>query len=158
MSNLNLPKMTYGTLSAMVRDSRNYQAELAYKTTAEYGDGGHTVVIRHHGNPIAEIGEHFFTLDNAGWHSRTTSDRLNRILQDNCTDPYEAYPERPLYSVRIRQGRMVVTGYWKWDTDPIMGIKAGTERVLREFDRSVAHFSRVDAAHHYVLEGGDEYR
>lgn len=155
MSNLNLPRMTYTTLRGMTdnsiaRGNEFGYVKLAYETTAEKVWGKDTIVIRHHGNPIAEIGPDFFTLDNAGWHSRTTSDRLNRILQDNQTalptDPNVT--DRLYYSVRIQQGRMVVTGR---DV-------AGKSRILREFDRSVAHFSRVDSYAHFALEGGDEYR
>lgn len=160
MSNLTLPKMTFVTLKGMIGNARarhpfptNPVIKLAYETTAEWdtsSDFDQTIVVRHHGNPIAEIGADFFTLDNAGWHSRTTARRLNRILRDNQTvlpsDP--AVTDRLWYYVRINQGRMQLWGR------PIQG----KPRLLRDYDCSVTHFSRVSPDHHYVLQGGDEYQ
>ena len=152
MSNLTLPRMTYVTLNGMLHNADlrgNRTVKLAYETTASRGQDGN-VVVYHHGNPIAEIGEDYFTLDNAGWHSRTTADRLNAILRDNQTvlpsDPNVT--DRLYYSVRIQQGRMILTGR------PVQGKQV----TLREFDRSVAHFSRTDVNAPYVLQGGGEYR
>ena len=152
MSNLNLPRMTYVTLNGMLHNAYargNNVVKLAYETTASRGQGGNVVVVYHHGNQIADIGENYFTLDNAGWHSRTTADRLNAILRDNQTvlpsDPNVT--DRLYYSVRIQQGRMILTGR------PVQGKQV----TLREFDRSVAHFSRASRDHHFTLRGGDEY-
>ena len=114
MSNLNLPRMTYVTLNGMLRNAYargNNVVKLAYETTASRWQDSNVVVIYHHGNQIAEIGENHITLDNAGWHSRTTANRLNAILRDNQTvlpsDPNVT--DRLYYSVRIQQGRMILT-------------------------------------------------
>lgn len=154
MSNLSLPKMTHATLATMIANeslkSGRTRVKLAYETTAEWSTHGvGNVVVRHHGNPIAEIGPDFFTLDNAGWHSRTTADRLNQILKDNQTtlptDP--KVTDRLWYFVHIKDGEMLLSGR------PV----EGPARKLRSFYSSVAHFSRVSKQHHYLLQGGDEY-
>ena len=64
MSNLSLPKMTWDTLRAKLASGTAFRtgvAKLAYETTAEWGEWGRSIIIRHHGNPIAEIGRDYFT-------------------------------------------------------------------------------------------------
>lgn len=153
MSNLTLPKMTYDTLRGMLANARlkgKHRVSIAYETTIEFSSmQDQTIVVRHRGNPIAEIGKDFFTLDNAGWHSVTTANRLNQILKDNQTtlptDP--AVTDRLWYFVHVKDGEMLLSGR------PV----EGKPRKLRSFYSSVAHFSRVDSDHHYALQGGDEY-
>lgn len=151
MSNLNLPAMTYTTLNAMLHNAwlkGKDRVTIAYETTIQWGHNN-SVIVRHHNNQIAAITPDAFTLDNAGWDTRTTADRLNRILRDNQTalpsDPDAT--DRLYYHVCIREGLMVVAG-WNYKTK---------QTILRHFSSSVAHFSRVDSDHHYVLQGGDEY-
>lgn len=143
MSNLNLPKMTYATLNNMVLNAQakgNYgRVKIAYETTAEKLPKG-SILVRHHKNPIAEIGQDFFTLDNANWNSITTANRLNHILRDNQTTLPAEEADRLYYHVAIRQGLMVLTG-WNYATK---------QKVLCHFSTSVCHFSRVDNMHHYV--------
>lgn len=153
MSNLTLPKMTYDTLRGMLSNARlkgKYKVKIAYETTIEFSSmQDQTIIVRHHGNPIAEIGKDFFTLDNAWWHSVTTANRLNQILKDNQTslpsDP--AVTDRLWYFVHVKDGEMLLSGR------PV----AGRARKLRSFNGGAMHFSRVDSDHHFALQGGNEY-
>lgn len=153
MSNLSLPKMTYATLSARIHNDRaagRYGVrKIAYETTIERLDNG-AVLVRHHGNPIAEIGLHYFTLSGSGWNSRTTADRLHRILADNQTTlpPADSgFNDRLYYGVSSRDNKreygLFITG-WNHETK---------HHLIRDIQRTPAHFSRVDAEHHYVLHG-----
>jgi len=135
MSNLNLPKLTYGNLTKLIDVSKRDRIKLAYETTAERTPYG-TIGIRHHGNPIADIGPDHFTLDNAGWNSRTTSDRLNRILRDNNAD---------YYMISIKQGIMVLTEYHQ-------PIQTGDRKVAHTYTpERIWHFSRTLPTSPYVL-------
>lgn len=145
MSNLNLPPMTYVTLRARITNRYPTRVKLAYETTAELYQGD-TVLVRHHGNPIAHLGPDYFTLDNAGWNSVTTANRLNAILRDNQTPIVKGF-DRVHYYAACRQRQI---GIWGRPAE-------GKDRLLRVLDHSVAHFSRVDAQHHFVLQGGDEH-
>lgn len=143
MSNLNLPRMTYVNLAKLTR-GRIDRVKLAYETTAERiqasnGASWDTFLIRHHGNAIAEIGPDYMTLDNGGWNSRTTADRLQRILKDNDIN----YSARCCKLTRDAYGPQLAI--WR------------NGKVVRVFDTSVAHFSRTDVNAPYVLQGGDEY-
>lgn len=77
MSNLKLPKMSFYNLNRLL--GNRWSETLAYATTAER-DGDRTILVRHHGNAIATISDDVVTLSTAGWHSRTTANRLNAIL------------------------------------------------------------------------------
>lgn len=97
MSNLNLPKMSFDNLNRLL--GNRTAKTLAYATTAER-DGDRTIIVRHHGNAIATISDDVVTLSTAGWHSRTTANRLNAIL---------AALELPgRYGIGITQGQMVL--------------------------------------------------
>lgn len=152
MSNLSLPKMTFPTLSGMLQNARlkgNWRVKLAYETTAERGNDGKTIIVRHHGNAIAHIGPDFFTLTGAGWNSRTTADRLNAILRDNQTVlPTEpGTTDRLWYSVSSRDNRkeygLFVQGRGQ----------DGIVHKLADIQSRVAHFSRVSSDAHYVMHG-----
>lgn len=143
MSNLNLPKLTYANLATLTR-ARTDRVKLAYETTAERikasnGASWDTFLIRHHGNVIAEIGPDYMTLDNGGWNSRTTANRLHTILKDNGIN----------YSARCckltRQDDYARIAIWR------------NGKPVRVLDTSVAHFSRADVNLPYALQGGDEY-
>lgn len=141
MSNLNLPRMTYANLATLTR-ARTDRVKLAYETTAERvrasnGASWDAFLIRHHGNAIAEIGPDYFTLDNGGWNSRTTADRLQRILRDNGAN----YAARCCKLARDAYGPQLAI--WR-DGKPV--------RVL---DSSVAHFSRTDPSAPYALHGSE---
>lgn len=153
MSNLNLPKMTYTTLSGLIHlraaQHRYGPVKLAYETTAERVSDG-SVLVRHHGNPIAQIGPDWFTLSGAGWNSSTTATRLAQILRDNQTTlpPADSgFDDRLHYSVSSRDNRRERGLYlvaWNHTTKLTL---------VRDIQFGSAHFSRVDAQRHYVLHG-----
>jgi hypothetical protein len=89
MSNLKLPKMDYATLKALLSVSAG--RTIGYATTISWGDSD-VIEIHHHGNLIAEISPAGLFVTNAGWDSKTTIDRLRRIMHDNGLP----------FSVRIR--------------------------------------------------------
>ena len=135
MSNLNLPKLTYGNLTKLIDASKRDIITLAYKTTAEYFRNG-AVLIRHHGNPIAEIALDYFTVDNAGWNSRTTSDRLNRVLRDNNADHY---------TISIKQGAMILTEYHE-------PIQTGNRAIAHIYTpERIWHFSRTTPTSPFIF-------
>lgn len=152
MSNLTLPKMTYDTLRGMLSNARlkgGYKVKIAYETTIEFSSmQDQTIIVKHHGNPIAEIGRDFFTITGAGWNSRTTADRLNKILRDNQTSlpsPDSGFDDRLYYAVSSRDSKRE---YGLFLTAWNHSVKQHNVRDIRS---NVAHFSRVDSDHHYVL-------
>lgn len=74
----NLSKMDYKSLSKLPKGKRR---KLGYETYAE--NRGEMVVIYHHGNAIAGVHKNKVELDNCGWDSNTTRDRLDQIVADN---------------------------------------------------------------------------
>lgn len=149
MSNLSLPKMTYVTLSGMLSNAeakgKSNPLKIAYETTIERIRGT-VILVRHHGNPIAEIGPYYFTLDNAGWHSVTTANRLNQILKDNQTVlPNDPNTDRLWYFVHIKHGEMLLSG---------RNVHGETVYGIRNFYTHSPHFSRVSSDAHFVLHGG----
>lgn len=74
----NLSKMDYKSLSKLPKGKRR---KLGYETYAE--NKGEMVVIYHHNNPIAGVHKWWVELDNCGWNSNTTRDRLDQIVADN---------------------------------------------------------------------------
>jgi kynurenine formamidase len=61
--------------------------DIAYKTHAHRtwndGEADYNYHIAHHNNGIATIGVDFIQISHAGWNSKTTAHRLDRILLDN---------------------------------------------------------------------------
>ena len=149
MSNLSLPKMTYDTLRNLLGTGSAFRTgtvKLAYETTAEWRAGRQSIIVRHHGNVIAEIGQHYFTLSGAGWNSSTTATRLAQILRDNQTSTVEG-SDRVYYSVSSRDNKrergLFLIGW----------THGGKNKLIRDIQFGAAHFSRVDSSHHYVLHG-----
>lgn len=140
MSNLNLPKMTYATIAGMLDRSGRESVKLAFKTTAERYPlpNNPSVVVSHHKSGIAIIGRHAITLTNAGWHSRTTADRLNAILRDNGLE---------LYSIRIKEGRMQLLEYHTASHE------TGGKRPLAHTYtmNGTFHFARATPSSHWLL-------
>jgi hypothetical protein len=104
MSNLKLPIMRYESFI----DSRfGVKRKIAYKTTAErynYSHGGYRIVIRHHGNAIAELySDGTVWLGTGGWNSKTTAHRLEAIARDTKINNGATG-----YSIGIRDGVIVV--------------------------------------------------
>lgn len=153
MSNLTLPKMTYATLKGMLSNAHlkgQWRVKLAYETTIEYDNDGKAIIVRHHNNSIALIGPDWFTICGAGWNSQTTATRLRAILNDNQTalPPADSgFDDRLYYSVSSRNNAKEYGLYlvaWNHNT---------THHNVRDIQSVVAHFSRVDSTHHYVLHG-----
>lgn len=110
MSNLTLPRLTFVTLNGMLSNARqkgSHRVKLAYETYVTYGNEGE-VVIEHHGSEIARLTSDTIRLTNAGWHSRTTSMRMNRVLTDNSATPAVDFDGCTRYYVAIRDGLTVV--------------------------------------------------
>lgn len=102
MSNLKLPTMTIAGLKKFKHGST-----IAYATTIEWNSDKTKCGIYHHDNLIAVIDEsghngheRIVSVSNAGYHTRTTSQRIGRILFDNT---------RGYYNTRIVKGVMCVT-------------------------------------------------
>lgn len=93
MSNLKLPTMSFSALMARY-SLTSKPTKLAYATTAEYVNGH--IVIRQHGNRIAVITHDIIVIDNCGYDSSTTANRLRKIMHDNNLG----------YYVRIRDFEM----------------------------------------------------
>lgn len=96
MSNLKLPNMSYTALKNMHIPR---SGKIAYATTLEtHTEEPETLIVRHHGNPIAVIAPWSVTVDNCGWHTVTTANRIDRILFDNGTK----------FRCAIKGGRMIL--------------------------------------------------
>lgn len=83
MSNLNLPKMTFGNLAALV-GKPGHSVKLAYATYAYLARDRSYVEVIHHNTKIGELrdnGDVFVT--NAGYTSSTTRNRIHTILKHN---------------------------------------------------------------------------
>jgi len=83
MTNLKLPSLTWHSLERLTGGRPS--ATIGYKTTVTANADGMfgTFAIRHHGNIIAYVGLDRVQLRHAGWNSRTTAHRLDRICLDN---------------------------------------------------------------------------
>lgn len=84
MSNLKLPTMTHDNLSKLL-GGRSAKT-LAYATTAERS--GDSIIIRQHGNAIAELTPSQVTVDTCGYDTSTTANRLRTIMHDNSLGYY----------------------------------------------------------------------
>ena len=65
-------------MNAAIASGRNWS-----KGNTAVSFEGDVAKVRLHGNLIAEIGEGFITLWDAGWRTNTTKSRLNAILDAN---------------------------------------------------------------------------
>lgn len=86
MTNLKLPSLNYPELAELLRNRGSWEVTIGYKTKATLwhtSPGYPEIEVLHHGNEIASIEPYKIWLSNAGWHSATTADRLNRIAKDN---------------------------------------------------------------------------
>lgn len=90
------PSLSFNDLMRVVPETNGVRKTIARNTTVELVSHPRGMVIRHHGNAIALLGDEGFTLENSGWDSSSTAQRLNRILLDNA-------PSTP-YRIGIRQG------------------------------------------------------
>lgn len=86
MTNLIFPSTAYKPLCRNFPNSGS--RKFAYATTIETmadTNGNLVFGIYHHNSLIAVIGESEVSVNNAGWTSKTTIDRIDRILWDNAT-------------------------------------------------------------------------
>lgn len=95
MSNLIFPRTDYAALDSLMcnRYGTPVQSKtIAYATTCQrvnlydnLGGEDDYFIIQHHGSSIAQVSRDTVQVTNAGWTSRTTTDRLGRVLADNNT-------------------------------------------------------------------------
>ena len=111
MSNLQLPTMSYENLSTL---SVGSSGKIGYATHIDRDEERERITVFHHGHPISIIGRDWVTLDNCGYHTRTTADRLNRIATANG-----------IGRVGIRQGVMRFTPA---DGEPVYFERTGASR------------------------------
>ena len=78
MSNLQLPVMSYENLSTL---KVGKTGKIGYATHIDQDDKA--VTVFHHGHPIALLTPNCIELNNRGYHTRTTADRLHRIATAN---------------------------------------------------------------------------
>lgn len=97
MSNLKLPTMTIANLKRV----KPRGGKIGYATDIMWNADKTKVGIYHHDNLIAVIDEsghlgheRIVSVSDAGWASKTTIDRLNRVLRENT---------RGYYGARIQQ-------------------------------------------------------
>jgi hypothetical protein len=84
MSNLQMPNMTHAAILDRFFSRRGDQTrKIAYATTATLVLPAEHLIIRQHGNAIAEIGTADLRVTNAGYGSSTTRARLNAILSSH---------------------------------------------------------------------------
>lgn len=86
MSNLKLPTMTIANLKKV----RSTSGRIGYKTDIIWNADKTKIGIYHHDSLIAVIdesgtagNERIVSVSTAGWASKTTIDRLQRVLRDN---------------------------------------------------------------------------
>ena len=91
MSNLQLPIMSYENLSNL---KVGKTGKIGYATHIDQDDKA--VTVFHHGHPIALITPSCIELNNRGYHTSTTTNRLKRVTLDNGAGR----------DVRIRDGVM----------------------------------------------------
>lgn len=104
MSNLKLPSLNYYALERLISTKPWRGSRIGYNTRAEgYSDG--SIGLTHHHNDIGRVferdGRIVVHVRFAGWNSRTTADRMNRLVRDNLG------ADSP-YSVRIHDGILSV--------------------------------------------------
>lgn len=96
MSNLILPRMNYETLSELATNGDQWK-KIAYATYVRVNNGD--VSVKHHDSTIATITRNGdIYLDNNGYESCTTANRLDKILLENSGR----------YRVGISNHRMVI--------------------------------------------------
>lgn len=81
MSNLKLPEMNYSNL-AKLTGIRGTWTKIGYKTFIRMADN-RTVEVKHFDSVIAQVSLTKTVIDNHGYHTSTTANRLNRIVFAN---------------------------------------------------------------------------
>lgn len=86
MSNLKLPTMTHANLRKLL--GKRPSIKLAYATEAHAEHGSDRISVTQHDNVIAVLTGDTLYVDNCGYDSATTANRLRKILHDNGLDYY----------------------------------------------------------------------
>ena len=83
MSNLNLPAMDYANLCKLANKGTKW-VKIGYQTWVRRDEeSDHVVKVKHHNSIIANVSETKTVFNNHGYHTKTTADRLNRIVFAN---------------------------------------------------------------------------
>lgn len=86
MSNLKFPNTSYSSLCENFPKPGSRRFAYATELDTMLDPSGTLVFgVYHHGSLIAVIRKNKVSVSNAGWSSRTTIDRIHRILTDNNT-------------------------------------------------------------------------
>lgn len=84
MSNLKLPAMDYANLCKLANKGTKW-VKIGYKTWVRRDEeSGHVVKIKHHNSIIANVSATKVWLYHHDYHTRTTANRLDRILFANA--------------------------------------------------------------------------
>ena len=68
-------------MCAAIKSNKNWQSG---NTSVHFDDTSNTVVVRLHGNKIAELTDGTMLLFDGGWQSNTTKSRLNALCNEFC--------------------------------------------------------------------------
>lgn len=86
MSNLQLPTLNFARLIQFVPKPGDHK-KIGYATHVEQPSQG-ILYLKHHENIIAAFIDSMVIVSTAGWQSRTTTDRLHRVLQAHGAHGY----------------------------------------------------------------------
>lgn len=110
MSNLKLPDMSYSSLIELTSDSGDKWKKIAYATFIRRCPvHSSEVMVKHHDSVIATINGGAIEMDNHGYHSSTTSNRLNKIARDNDLEFFIAI--RNFEMVLLNSERKVIEAF-----------------------------------------------
>ena len=68
-------------MNAAITAGRDWSSS---NTTVHHNEEENVMVVRLHGNKIAEVGDDFMTIFDGGWQSNTTKSRLNALFSEFC--------------------------------------------------------------------------
>ena len=83
MSNLKLPALDYANLIKLANNGDTW-VKIGYQTSVRREPGNFAAVqLRHHDTVIATVTSTHTIVTHGGYHSKTTADRLNRVVYAN---------------------------------------------------------------------------
>ena len=68
-------------MNAAINAGRNWSSA---NTSTHFNEEENVMIVRLHGNKIAEVGDDFMTIFDGGWQSVTTKSRLNALFSEFC--------------------------------------------------------------------------
>ena len=68
-------------MNAAINAGRNWSSA---NTSTHFNEEENVMIVRLHGNKIAEVGDDFMTIFDGGWQSNTTKSRLNALFSEFC--------------------------------------------------------------------------